>query len=176
MPVEMVCNAFDISRSSYYEYRHRRNHVDVERMALRAQVNRLFTKSRSSAGSRIIKGLLSEEGAVVGRFKVRRLMSELGLICKQPGPHAYKQATVERPDIPNHLDREFAVERPDQVWCGDITYSVPGVQGEHGSSNEPRVYLEYCPDNSGGNNGSIPPTVKVVSLSGSDLRYARRVM
>jgi putative transposase len=126
MPVEMVCNAFDISRSSYYEYRQRRNHVDVERLALKAQVNRLFTKSRSSAGSRTIKGLLSEEGVVVGRFKVRRLMSELGLICKQPGPHAYKQATVERPDIPNHLDREFAVGQPDQVWCGDITYIWSG--------------------------------------------------
>ncbi|EMP56849.1 transposase OrfAB subunit B [Marinobacter santoriniensis NKSG1] len=126
MPVEMVCNAFDISRSSYYEYRQRRNHVDVERLALKAQVNRLFTKSRSSAGSRTIKGLLSEEGVVVGRFKVRRLMSELGLICKQPGPHAYKQATVERPDIPNHLDRGFAVEQPDQVWCGDITYIWSG--------------------------------------------------
>jgi len=126
MPVEMVCNAFDISRSSYYEYRQRRKHIDVERLVLKAQVNRLFTKSRSSAGSRTIKGLLSEEGIVVGRFKVRRLMSELGLICKQPGPHAYKQATVERPDIPNHLDREFAVEQPDQVWCGDITYIWSG--------------------------------------------------
>ncbi len=40
-------------------------------------------------------GLLSEEGITAGRFKVRRLMSELGLICKQPGPHAYKQATVD---------------------------------------------------------------------------------
>ena len=124
--IELVCEAFDISRSSYYEYRQRRNRVDVERLALRAQVNRLFTKSRSSAGSRTIKGLLREEGVVVGRFKVRRLMSELGLICKQPGPHAYKQATVERPDIPNHLDREFAVERPNQVWCGDITYIWSG--------------------------------------------------
>ncbi|MDO6443457.1 IS3 family transposase [Marinobacter sp. 2_MG-2023] len=126
MSVEMVCNAFDISRSGYYEYRQRRKHVDVERLALRAQVIRLFTKSRSSAGSRTIKGLLSEEGVVVGRFKVRRLMSELGLICKQPGPHAYMQATVERPDIPNHLDREFAVEQPDQVWRGDIPYIWSG--------------------------------------------------
>lgn len=53
--------------------------MDVERLALKAHVNRLFTKSRSSAGSRTVKGLLSEEGVVVGRFKVRRLMSELGL-------------------------------------------------------------------------------------------------
>ncbi|CAA0167652.1 protein of unknown function (plasmid) [Escherichia coli] len=30
-----------------------------------------------------------------------------------------------------------------QVWCGDVTYSVPGVQGGHGCLNEPRVCLEY---------------------------------
>jgi putative transposase len=49
-------------------------------------------------------------------------MNELGLICKQSGPHAYKQATVERPDIPNVLNREFEPETANQVWCGDITY------------------------------------------------------
>lgn len=53
-------------------------------------------------------------------------MSELGLICKQPGPHAYKQATVERPDIPNELNREFEVSEPNAVWCGDITYIWAG--------------------------------------------------
>ena len=130
MPVEMVCNAFDISRSSYYEYRQRRKHVDVERLALKAQVNRLFTKSRSSAGSRTIKGMLNDDGVVIERFKVRRLMSELGLICKQPGSHAYKQATVEQPDIPNHLAREFTVDRPNQAWCGDITYVWSGQAAE----------------------------------------------
>ena len=92
----MVCKAFEVSRSSYYDYRRRRSVVDATRVALRADVNRIFRKSRSSAGSRMITAMLNEEGVVIGRFKVRRLMSELGLICKQPGPHAYKQATVER--------------------------------------------------------------------------------
>ncbi len=66
--------------------------------------------------------MMREQGTVIGRFKVSRLMEELGLICKQPGSHAYKQATVERIDIPNRLNRQFAVEGPNQVWCGDITY------------------------------------------------------
>ncbi|MGY0523086.1 IS3 family transposase, partial [Pseudomonas aeruginosa] len=58
-----------------------------------------------SAGSRSILGMLREEGVTIGRFRVRRLMRELGLVSKQPGSHAYKQATVERPDIPNRLNR-----------------------------------------------------------------------
>lgn len=91
-------------------------------MALRSRVHELFTESRSSAGSRSIMGMMREDGVVIGRFKISRLMEELGLICKQPGKHAYKQATVERIDIPNHLNRQFVVDAPNQVWCGDITY------------------------------------------------------
>ncbi|VVE12943.1 transposase [Pandoraea cepalis] len=67
-------------------------------------------------------GMIREEGTAIGRFKASRLMEELGLICKQPGSHAYKRATVERIEIPNHLNRKFAVNSQDQVWCGDITY------------------------------------------------------
>ncbi|WP_159269944.1 IS3-like element IS222 family transposase [Pseudomonas aeruginosa] len=120
--VEVVCSAFDVARSCYYVHRLRRRRVDARRVALRSQVNQLFNQSRGSAGSRSMLGMLREEGVTIGRFRVRRLMRELGLVSKQPGSHAYKQATVERPDIPNRLNREFATEHPNQVWCGDITY------------------------------------------------------
>ncbi|MGX8847623.1 IS3 family transposase [Pseudomonas aeruginosa] len=120
--VEVVCSAFDVARSCYYVHRLRRRRVDARRVALRSQVNQLFSQSRGSAGSRSILGMLREESVTIGRFRVRRLMRELGLVSKQPGSHAYKQATVERPDIPNRLNREFATEHPNQVWCGDITY------------------------------------------------------
>jgi putative transposase len=53
---------------------------------------------------------------------VRKLMSEMKLISKQPGSHAYRKATVERPDIPNVLDRAFTVPAPNEAWWGDITY------------------------------------------------------
>jgi|TARA_R110001592_G_scaffold202291_2_gene451590 putative transposase len=63
-----------------------------------------------------------QHGIAIGRFKVARLMEESGLISIQPGKHAYIQATVERSDIPNMLNCEFAVSAPNQVRCGDITY------------------------------------------------------
>lgn len=88
--------------------------------------SKLYFHLTPVSGSRTIQGLLNDQGVGIGRFKVRRLMSELGLVCKQPGPHAYKRATVERLDIPNRLDWEFDVAQPDQVWCGDITYIWTG--------------------------------------------------
>lgn len=118
----MVCEAFGISRSSYYDARRRRKHIGPEKVALRSKINQLFNESRSSAGSRTIAGLMREDGYRIGRFKVRSVMRSLGLVSKQPGRHAYKSATVERLDIPNHLNRDFAVPAPNQVWCGDITY------------------------------------------------------
>lgn len=118
----MVCAAFDLSRSAYYEHRGRTRHIDAEQVALRSQITEIFSESRRSAGSRTMVGMLREHGVAIGRFKTRRLMRELGLVSKQPGSHAYKQAAVERLDIPNHLNREFAVSAPNQVWCGDITY------------------------------------------------------
>ncbi|WP_155979581.1 hypothetical protein, partial [Yersinia wautersii] len=43
----------------------------------------------------------------------------------------------------DRVSRQFMAEHPDHLWVADFTYGVPGVQGEHGCSNEPRVCLEY---------------------------------
>ncbi|WP_134063887.1 IS3 family transposase [Pseudomonas sp. JV241A] len=121
-PVDLLCSVFEVTRSCYYAHCRKHRSPDVKRLILRSRVNELFTQSRSAAGSRSIMFMMREDGIAIGRFKVRKLMSEMKLISKQPGSHAYKKATVERPDIPNVLDREFAVSAPNEVWCGDITY------------------------------------------------------
>ncbi|WP_085985636.1 IS3 family transposase [Pseudomonas luteola] len=120
--VDLLCSVFEVPRSCYYAHCRKRRSPDVERLVLRSRVNELFTQSRSAAGSRSIMFMMREDGIEIGRFKVRKLMSEMKLISKQPGSHAYKKTTVERPDIPNVLDREFTVSAPNEVWCGDITY------------------------------------------------------
>ena len=70
--------------------------------------------------------MLRELGHQVGRYRVRRVMRELGLTCKQPGSHTYKTVSVERPDIPNRLNRDFTPTTPNVSWCGDITYVWAG--------------------------------------------------
>lgn len=67
-------------------------------------MNELFTLGRSAPGSRRIVSMKQEDGEQIGRFKVRGLMRELKLVSKQLGSHAYKQATVEPPNMPNILN------------------------------------------------------------------------
>ncbi|CCO50282.1 transposase (fragment) [Vibrio nigripulchritudo SOn1] len=124
----MVCAVFGVPTSSYYEYRNRHREINANRLQLLSEVKRLFNTSRGSAGSRSLVMMLREEGHNIGRFKVRRLMQEANLVSKQPGAHKYKQVTHERPDIPNHLDRAFHVTKPNQVWCGDLTYIWAGTR------------------------------------------------
>jgi len=124
--VELICELFSVSTSSFYAQGKKRRTVDTERVEQRAKVRKIFNTSRSSAGSRTIVTKLAEEGINIGRYKVRSLMKEAGLVSKQPGAHRYKTAREERPDIPNHLARQFDVSAPNDVWCGDITYIWSG--------------------------------------------------
>ncbi len=53
-------------------------------------------------------------------------MKELRLVSNQLPKHAYKRADKLHVAIPNELDRKFLVNKPNQVWCGDITYIWTG--------------------------------------------------
>ena len=125
-PIQLVCQAFGIRRSSFYDHCRSKRRINRERLELKAHVNRAFHLSRHGFGSRSIRDFLKTEGIDVGRYLVRKLMKESGLISKQPGAHKYRKATAEHLDIHNLLNREFTVEQPNQVWCGDITYIWTG--------------------------------------------------
>lgn len=94
---------------------------------------------RGVYGYRQVHGDLNEMGETCGKNRVGSIM-QLNRIKAVRGYKAPRRI-AGRPSLvaPNHVQRCPA----NQVWVKDITYSVPGVQGEHGRSNEPRVCLEY---------------------------------
>jgi transposase InsO family protein len=47
------------------------------------------------------------------------------------------------PVAPNLLEQDFSAQKPNEKWVSDITYGVPGAQGEYGYLNEPQIYLKY---------------------------------
>ena len=77
-----LCRVFAVARSSYVYHTRHRVQVKPERARLRQCVIDLHQASRSSAGSRTLSGQLKHEGEMVGRYKVRSLMREAGLLRK----------------------------------------------------------------------------------------------
>ncbi len=91
-----------------------------------AKVKELFRKSEGSAGARSIAQMATDQDVPLSRFRAGRLMEKLGLVsCQIPG-HKYKKTGDEHVEIPNYLERQFNVEAPNQVWCGDVTYIWTG--------------------------------------------------
>lgn len=119
--------AFQVPRSSYHYRQQHRGKVDTERARLTAKAVAIHAASRGAAGARTISGVLKQQGESVGRYKAAALMAEAQLSSKQPS-HRYRVATQESTMAANHLAREFQVQRPNQVWCGDITYIWSGQQ------------------------------------------------
>ncbi|QXD01208.1 Mobile element protein (plasmid) [Klebsiella sp. PL-2018] len=138
-----MCRLFGVHRSSYRYIRKNGRDSDAERAVKRSLVSEVWNASGGSAGARSIATMVSGRGVRLGRWLAGKLMKELDIASCQAPAHKYKRGGNEHVEIPNHLDRQFAVTAPDQIWCGDVTYSVPGVQGGHGCLNEPRVCLEY---------------------------------
>jgi putative transposase len=126
-PVDEMCEVFEINRSSYYYQTKRANTVDIERERLKARAIELHTASRGAAGARTLSATLTAEGESVGRFKAASLMAEAGIESQQRRKHRYRHSDSESAIAPNHLNRAFTVQRPNAVWCGDVTYIWAGT-------------------------------------------------
>jgi transposase InsO family protein len=125
-PVTVLCKVMGVSRSGFYQYQGRLNSGSGDsppEAVLKARVGAISKEHRGKYGSRRILKQLKDEGHQIGRYKVRRLMRDLGLKAK--APRRYKVTTDSRHNFPvaaNVLDRKFDVAQPNSVWTADISY------------------------------------------------------
>lgn len=78
------------------------------------------------AGSRMLQGLLVQEGFKVGRLHVATLMKRMGIEALYRRPNTSKPAPGHK--IYPYLLRKLPITRPNQVWAMDITY-IPMARG-----------------------------------------------
>ncbi len=116
------CEILAISRSSLY---YTLKGESPGNLALMRRIDELFLKY-PFYGSRQMVRQLRRDGLCVGRHRVRRLMRLMGLSAIYQAPRTSDPHPEHR--IYPYLLRNMRINRPNQVWCADITY-IPVQRG-----------------------------------------------
>jgi putative transposase len=123
LPVSVQCTLLKVARSSYYfESKNKESDLNLELMH---EIDRLYL-AHPENGSRMMTRVLRKRGRDVNRKRVRRLMQLMGLRSLSPQSSTTK-AHPQHPKYP-YLLRSLRIDRPNQVWCADITY-IPFKKG-----------------------------------------------
>ncbi|NYI40405.1 putative transposase [Demequina lutea] len=136
--VEPICRVLTehgcrIAPSGYYAARNRPDSArSVRDREVASLIEAVFwdrNRGRGISGPRKVWRLLHRDGVEVARCTVERLMRVQGLRGTRRG----KQFITTRPDAaatrpPDHVQRNFRAERPNELWVVDFTY-VPTWEG-----------------------------------------------
>jgi putative transposase len=123
--VEPVCRTLDVSASAYYQRATgQRSERSLRHVQLIARIREVHRDNYAAYGYRRVWKALGRAGIDAGRDQIARLMRSEGLVgakrrgkpwrTTKPDPGA-----ATRPDLVN---RQFAVERPNELWVADLTY------------------------------------------------------
>lgn len=114
----------DVSRSGYYCWLTRKPSVRQEKdKVLKGMIKKVHELSRGTYGPIRIKEELSDRGVSVGRDRIGRLRSKMGLRCVQKRKFkATTNSSHTLPVAPNLLNQDFDIRTPGTVYGADITY------------------------------------------------------
>jgi len=126
LPMSRQCEVLAISRSSAYRVPAA---VSGEALDLMRKLDELHLRHPFKGSRRLRDYLWDVYGLRINRKRVQRLMRLMGIRAFYPG------AKTTRPN-PQHkiypyLLRDLEIERVNQVWCTDITYSAPNLRRCH---------------------------------------------
>jgi putative transposase len=122
-PIATMCRVLGVSPSGYYAWTKRSpSWRAMSDCTLTESIRAAHAASHGTYGAPRIQVDLATAGVCVSRKRIARLMRDAGLA----GVSRRKFAVTTRRDggrqAPDLVTRNFAAERPDQLWVADITY------------------------------------------------------
>ena len=146
--VEPICREVPIAPSTYYEQKARER--DPARRPARAQrdaelqpeIQRVWDDNFQVYGAKKVWRQVNREGIAVARCTVARLMGVLGLEGAVRG-RAWTTTTKadDQAEPPTDLvEREFAAQRPNELWVSDFTYVATWRGFVYVAFEPPRVF------------------------------------
>lgn len=128
--VERMAQALKVSASGYYAFRARgESKRNRENRKLMQAIQEAFRESHRNYGSPRITALLRKRGYTCGENRVAKLMRSMGLQGRRrKGYRGTTKSSHSHRKFPNLLNQNFRCERPNTIWCSDITY-IPTREG-----------------------------------------------
>jgi len=116
LSIAKQCELIDLPRSSYYRVSSKGSDMNLALMNL---IDEEYMR-HPFYGSRKMTVYLQRQGYCVNRKRIQRLMRQMGIssIAPQPQTSLANKAHKKYPYLLRHL----VINRPNQVWCTDITY------------------------------------------------------
>jgi transposase InsO family protein len=126
-PVRLLCRVLGVGKSGLYRWLSRGGAPTVKQAqdaVMIDTIRRAHVLTRGVYGYRRITAELREQGCVVNRKRIARLMSLAGLSGADRRRRAGKPRQAERqtPPAPDLVNRQFTADAPDQLWVADATY------------------------------------------------------
>lgn len=116
------CELLKVPRSTLY---YKPEPVSDEELKLMRRIDEIYTKWPFYGSRRLVEELRGE-GHVVNRERVRRLMRLMGIETIYQKPNTSRKHPSHK--IYPYLLKNLVIDRPNQVWCADITY-IPMAKG-----------------------------------------------
>jgi transposase InsO family protein len=128
--VRRMCRLLAVSRRGYYEWLRRPPGAPEEAAPqVGAKVQHYCAQGRGTYGPRRLKYLVAQDGRVVSRRRIGRVLAQAGLRCKTRRRFKAPTATGHAQTVaPHQLNRAFTVPKPATVSVGDMT-SLPTGAG-----------------------------------------------
>ena len=122
VPVVAQCRLLKVARSSLY---YRPAPVSADDLAVMRRMDELHL-AWPFYGSRRMTAVLRREGWPVNRKRIKRLMRIMALEAIYQKPNTSRKHPDHK--VYPYLLRGLVIDRPNQVWCADITY-IPMAKG-----------------------------------------------
>ena len=113
------CDLLSVNRSSFY---YSPKGVSQEDLKTMNRIDEIYTDISSTYGYRFMHQQLKEEGISIGKNKVLKLMRKVGIQAIYPKKKKLTSVKNHEHRIFPYALRKLEIERPNQVWSGDITY------------------------------------------------------
>jgi len=122
LSVVAQCRLLKVARSTLY---YRPAPVSADDLAVMRRMDELHL-AWPFYGSRRMAAVLRRDGWAVNRKRAKRLMRVMGLEAIYQKPNTSRGHPEHK--VYPYLLRGLVIERPNQVWCADITY-IPMAKG-----------------------------------------------